>query len=127
MLTITLTIDGREIPFKSVKNACVKYRKLLKRDLTNDLYEIVILDKNYKGPYATSLLDLKKIDHDTIYHMCWFLAKNANNDLPDPEAWLNEFKEFPLFEITASLKDLFIEMSKQKGHSVWGLARKMRF
>ena len=62
-------------------------------------------------------IDLKKIDKldfDVFYNIIWVLAKTANKKIPDPITWLDEFEEFPLFDIIPELQDLILSSMQTK-------------
>lgn len=60
---------------------------------------------------------LASFDFDGLYEIVWLLAKTADNDIPEHVEWLEEFDEFPLFDIFMQLQDLVmksLQSSKKK-------------
>jgi hypothetical protein len=60
---------------------------------------------------------LKDLDMEVFYNIIWTLAKTADKKIPEPIEWLDEFEEFPLFEILPQLQELIsnsLRGSKQK-------------
>ncbi|WP_010049869.1 hypothetical protein [Carnobacterium maltaromaticum] len=49
---------------------------------------------------------LKLLDFDVLYDIVWVLAKSADNSIPDPLTWLDQFEVFPLAEIMPEIQEL---------------------
>lgn len=108
----TLTIDGQEVRFKSTAATALRFKAQFGKDY---LIEIMKLEALLKLDVKNlSLLDLKEIDFELFYNIAWALAKTANPHIPDPLTWLDQFEEFPLFEIMPELQELVVLSIKGK-------------
>lgn len=70
---------------------------------------------NYKQQFGREYYeDLEKIysENDTKesllygYNLIWTMSKTYDNSIPDPDAWINTFTEFPLLELIPIAMDL---------------------
>lgn len=96
----TLSIAGKQVPFKTSGAFLLRYRSQFGQD------PLIVLKK---------IAGQKKYTNDsleTIYNLIWCLAKAADKTIPDPETWLDQFEAFPVVEIMNELKDLFIHTLK---------------
>lgn len=60
---------------------------------------------------------LEAIDFEVFANIVWVLAKTADRDVPDPFTWLDQFEEFPVFDIFEDVQDLLLrnfETAKKK-------------
>lgn len=101
----TLTIDGKQVRFESKGSTVLRYNKQFGSDFLVDLSKMQSLAKlqNRKEP---TYEDLKELDLETFYNICWVLAKTSDKSIPEPLEWLDEFDEFPLFDILPQLQEL---------------------
>ena len=89
-----ITIDGRQVKFKSTAAYLLRYRAQFNRDAIQDLYKIAgSIDKK-----KNEITDISKLDLQIFYDMIWTLAKTADPTIPPPMEWLDGFSEFPLEE-----------------------------
>ncbi|WP_316246313.1 hypothetical protein [Sutcliffiella horikoshii] len=49
---------------------------------------------------------IKTLDMEVFYNICWTLAKTADKNIPEPIDWLDEFEEFPIMDIMSELQEL---------------------
>lgn len=96
-----LTIDGRQVPFKSTGAFLLRYKAQFKRDAIRDILKLqeVIDDKG-------NVDNLDALDLEVFYNLVWTLAKTADPTIPPPMEWLDTFSAFPLVDILPELTDM---------------------
>ena len=107
-----IEISGKQIPFKSNGGTMRKYRTQFGRDLLKDVLKMkpgndVDLSKmteEEQAEWATETIDTSVFE-DVI----WVFAKTADPSIKPVEQWLEEFDEFPLFEIFAQVQELLMK------------------
>lgn len=107
----TIEIDGKKIKFESKGSTPLRYKKQFGNDFFVDLMKMESLTK-LKNKKQPSYEDLKSLDMEVFYNICWTLAKTADNSIPEPLEWLDTFEEFPLFEIIPKLQELLASSLK---------------
>ena len=100
----TLTIDGKEVRFKSTAATPLRFKAQFGKDYFSEILKLGKLTniKKAKNNYE----ELAKIDFETFYNIIWVLAKTADKKIPEPIEWFDSFEEFPLFEIIPEIQDL---------------------
>jgi hypothetical protein len=96
-----LTIDGRQVKFKSTGAFLLRYKAQFGRDALQDIFKLQNAI-NSDGQLA----DVNALDLEVIYDLVWTLAKTANPDILPPFEWLDSFSEFPLAEIVPEITDM---------------------
>ena len=96
-----LTIDGRQVPFKSTGAFILRYKAQFGRDAIQDVYKMQSII-GQKG----KLSNLDQLDTEVFFYLIWTLAKTADPSIPPPLEWLDGFDEFPLESIMPELQDL---------------------
>lgn len=99
-----LTIDGREVKFKSSASFLLRYKMQFQRDGLQDLLKL----QNVIDTETKKLTNIEHFDLEVFYNMTWVLAKVANPQIPPPLEWLDTFSEFPLMEIIPEIVDLML-------------------
>lgn len=102
----TLTIDGKQIRFKSSGATPLRYKAQFGKDYFAELMKMNKLrdfNINSEDPNYSAL---EHMDLEVFYNICWVLAKTADKSIPEPLEWLDEFDEFPMFEILPELQDM---------------------
>jgi len=96
-----LTIDGRQVKFKSTGAFLLRYKAQFGRDALRDFFQ---LQKAFdaEGEFE----DESAFDSEIVFNFIWTLAKTADPNIPPPMEWLDTFDEFPLAEILLELTDL---------------------
>ncbi len=98
-----LTIDGRQIKFKSSASFLLRYKMQFQRDGLQDLMKLAdVMDED------NEIKNLEALDLEVFYNMTWVLAKVANPEIPPPLEWLDTFSEFPLMEIMPEIIELMM-------------------
>lgn len=96
-----LTIDGRQVKFKSTGAFILRYKAQFGRDALQDIFKLQnAIDNNGQ------IQDVSALDLEIIYNLVWVLAKTADPSIPPPMEWLDTFGEFPLVEIVPEVIDL---------------------
>lgn len=96
-----LTIDGRQVKFKSTGAFLLRYKAQFGRDALQDILRIQSAIDN-KG----RIKNIDTLDLEVFYNLIWTLAKTADPSIPPPLEWLDTFGEFPLAEIVPEVIDL---------------------
>jgi hypothetical protein len=101
----TITIDGKQVRFKSTGANALRYKMQFRKDY---LVEIMKLDSLGKITNVQDLdpSSLEGIDFEVFYNIAWTMAKTADPTIPDPITWLDSFDEFPLLEIVPELQEM---------------------
>lgn len=104
----TITIDGKEITFKSTGATPMRYKAQFGREFFADLTMIAGTTGEFKKE------DISSVNFETFYNIAWTLAKAANKDIPSPIEWLDTFDEFPIFDILPEIQDMMISSIQSK-------------
>lgn len=122
----TLTIDGKQVTFKSTGATALLYKAQFGSDFMKDMLKMAPLlshvseeakeggDVDFESIPTEAL---ETIDFEVFSNMMWTLAKTADRNIPDPINWLDQFEEFPVFELFEELQDLMLrnfQTSKKK-------------
>ena len=110
----TLTIDGRQVRFKSTGAFLLRYKAQFQRD---GLADIIRLLESFDGT-GKKITNYGTFDLEVFYNIAWTLAKTADKDIPGPMDWLESFDEFPVVDILTELREMVISTmsaSKKKG------------
>ena len=102
----TLTIDGKQVRFKSTAATPLRYKAQFGRDFFTDLLKMYPLTKVKLNTDNLDYEALKLIDFEMFYNIIWVLAKTADKSIPEPLEWLDGFSEFPITEILPELQEL---------------------
>ena len=97
----TLTIDGRQVKFKSTGAFLLRYKAQFGRDALQDIFKLqdAVDSKN-------RIKNISALDLEVLYDLAWTLAKTADPNIPPPMEWLDEFSEFPLMDIIPEIVDM---------------------
>lgn len=55
-----------------------------------------------------AIIKISMLELTDIVNITWALAKNADDDIPDPRRWLKQFDEFPLDVILPEVAELIV-------------------
>ncbi len=96
-----MTIDGRQVKFKSTGAFLLRYKAQFGRDALQDILKLqgAIDNKN-------QIKNIDALDLEVFYNLVWTLAKTADPSIPPPLEWLDEFSEFPLVDIIPEIADM---------------------
>jgi hypothetical protein len=109
----TLTIDGKQIPFKSTGATALRYKAQFRKDLLAEIMKLGFLEK-LSNLEELDPSDLEGADFEVIYNFIWVLAKTADPTISDPITWLDGFDEFPILEILPEVQDLLMSTIQGK-------------
>lgn len=108
----TIVIDNKQVRFKSTAATPLRYKAQFGKDFFVDILKLGGIEGLNSDNIDTNKID--KLDFEVFYNIIWVLAKTADKTIPEPIAWLDEFDEFPLFEIIPELQDLILGSIKTK-------------
>lgn len=103
-----LTIDGRQVKFKSTGAFLLKYKAQFGRDALQDIFRL----QNAINTDTNEIKDLSALDLEVFYNLIWTLAKTADPSIPPPMEWLDSFSEFPLIDIIPEVVDMIFSCLK---------------
>ena len=84
-----INVSGREVRLKSSAALPLRYKAQFGKDLFADMAKLQSVADG----------DITEIDTEVFYNVVWALAKCADPGIPPILDWLEEFEEFPVFEI----------------------------
>jgi hypothetical protein len=108
----TLTIDGKEVRFKSTGGTPLRYKAQFGRDFLADMMKLNALGRLNFDKLETDRFDL--LDFDPYYYFVWALAKTADDSISDPITWLDQFESFPVIKIARELQDMLASSIQEK-------------
>lgn len=97
-----LTIDGRQVKFKSTGAFLLRYKAQFNKDALQD---IIKLSKAIDVK-TNQIKNIEALDLEVFYNLIWSLAKAADPNIPPPMEWLDTFSEFPLVDILPEVMDM---------------------
>jgi hypothetical protein len=101
----TITIDGRQVRFKSNGATPMRYKAQFGKDYLKEILKMAPIEKMNKKKDVNAK-DLEVIDFEVFYNIAWIMAKTADPSIPEPLEWLATFEEFPIAEIVPDLQEL---------------------
>lgn len=102
----TIVIDGREIPFKATGNTPRLYRMLFHRDIFRDIAKLSgDMQKAQSEADEGSPLNIASLE--VFENIAYVMAKQANNDIPDIDKWLDEFNVFSVYNVLPEIIELW--------------------
>jgi hypothetical protein len=113
----TLTIDEKEVTFKSTAGTVRRYRNQFGQDFFADIGKMYPLMKTLSSNADLEELgydELKQLDFSAFENICWALAKTADNSIAAPDAWFDKFDSFPIVEILPEIQDLIFHSLQGK-------------
>lgn len=115
-MEITLTIDEKQVPFKSTGAVPKRYMMQFGRDFLKDIIKMGVQEADFEKMTQAEMFEWIRgnIDFDMFYDIAWTFAKTANPQIPDPLTWLDSFDVFPIMELVEELKDLITQTISSK-------------
>ncbi len=130
----TITIDGKEVQFKASASFPLVYKANFNADILTVIMPLIselldgmddILKESVKKdgnielkPSTLSglLQNVYSLELIDIMNLLWTLAKCADDTIPEPMKWFNQFDEFPVFDIAVEVFPMLFEslFSKKK-------------
>lgn len=108
----TITIDGKQIRFKSNGATPLRYKAQFGRDYFREILKMFPLEKLGKKKKLEAT-DLEALDFEVFYNISWILAKTADPSIPEPIEWLESFDSFPIADIFPDLQELMASTLQQ--------------
>lgn len=103
----TITIDGKEVKLKSTAATALRYKAQFGKDFISEIVKLNKLGKlDLTEDDEVNLESLENVDFEVFYNFTWVLAKTADATIPEPLSWLDQFDEFPLFDIIPQIQDI---------------------
>ena len=111
----TITIDGKQVPFKATGSSLRRYRFKFGQDMLQDFADLVaevqaVQAANMaagKGSELT-LQSLTPKTLQTFEQMAYIFAKQADDTIPDdPDEWLDEFSVFSIYVVLPEIIELW--------------------
>ena len=96
-----LTIDGRQVKFKSTGAFLLRYKSQFGHDAIQDIFKLQKVTGADGG-----ILNIEALDLEVFYNLIWALAKTGDPNIPPPMDWLDEFDTFPLMDILPEVTDM---------------------
>lgn len=121
----TLTIDGKQIRFKSSAGIGYRYYNQFGTEYIADMMKLEEFIKTTnivtteitdtygnKKPVKTIQGDYSKLNTQVMYNIVWVLAKTADNTIPDPMTWYDSFNYFDISAVFKELQELISANNK---------------
>lgn len=122
----TLTIDGRQVRFKSNAATPIYYRTQFGTDYFGELMSLGEIAQAIQAPLDSDTeedeidinhIDFKKManfNSQVFYQIVWVLAKTADKNTPPLLDWLETFEEFEIFDVFSELQDMVMKSMSSK-------------
>lgn len=101
----TLTIDGKQVTFKSTGATPLRYKQQFGKDFFSTIT---------KMSGGSKKANLENLDLEAFYNIAWVFAKTADKTIQEPLEWLDTFETFPILEIAPDLQDLLLSTMQTK-------------
>lgn len=101
----TLTIDGKQVTFKSTGATPLRYKQQFGKDFFSAIA---------KMGGGSKKVTMENIDLEAFYNIAWVFAKTADKTIPEPLDWLDSFESFPILEIVPDLQDMLLSTMQTK-------------
>lgn len=102
----TITIDGKQVRFKSNGATPLRYKAQFGKDFLKEILKMSPIEKINKKKKEIDVKDLETLDFEVFYNIAWVMAKTAEPTIGEPIEWLSTFDEFPIHEILPEMQDL---------------------
>lgn len=103
-ITKTITIDGREVPFKASAAIPRFYRFKFQRDIFADL--AILSAALETSSENNSTLDIPSLE--LFENIAYTMAKYADPSVPETaEEWLDQFNAFSIYQVLPQLMELW--------------------
>ncbi len=101
-------ISGKDVKFKCSGSTLLRYKSQTGREPLYDFLGLMNAFTLKEDEFI--IVDVfSEIGTEPLYNMIWALAKTADNTIFPPLEWIDQFEEFPLFDILDELKELIIK------------------
>lgn len=124
----TLTIDGKEVVFKSNAAFAIIYKEQFGEDILSKFMPVISellqgMDDLIENPddikpsdIGDMLEHLYSFELTDLMNLIWCLAKLGDKEISEPKKWYLSFKEFPIVDVAMELGDILLSslVSKKK-------------
>ena len=116
-----INIDGKDVKFSANASFPLIFKRQFGYDILTkltpliaevlhsldglDLSEDLTLNTSLAGDILEGVYSLELVD---LINLVWCMAKTANPEIDEPEKWLAQFDEFPLYDIGKELAGLIV-------------------
>lgn len=128
----TITVAGKDVVLDNSIGWAFEYKDQFNVDIVQTIMPLIsgiigaigaIVEETGKtsnitakdlAPVLTSdamteaLIKFSMLELTDIINITWALAKNADDDVPDPRRWLKQFDEFPLDVVLPEVAEMII-------------------
>ncbi len=105
MIQKTITICGKEVPFRSSASVPRLYRAKFGRDIFKDLSK---LEKAYKDKAGEEASSMEIEDLEIFENVAYIMAFHADPTIPGTiDEWLEGFEMFSIYEILPEILELW--------------------
>lgn len=106
----TLTIDGKDVRFKSNGLVPLLYKDEFQRDFFKDVFNLGLGQKD-----KDEMEQINSIDFYLFYRVAYAFAKTADKSITNFYEWFESFEEFPIIELLPDFFELITAtISSQK-------------
>ena len=103
----TIKIDeNTELTLSNNIGWAMEYREQFGHDIIPDILPAVSAIIDLLGEIKDGKIDLQFID---FINLVWALAKNADDEIPEPKKWVKQFETFPLDIIAPEVFKMIME------------------
>lgn len=102
----TITIDGKDIRFKTNGATPVRYKAQFGKDYFKEILKLAPLGNINKKKKEIDVKDLEALDFEVFYNLSWIMAKTADPTIPELVKWLESFESFPIVDVFLELQEL---------------------
>lgn len=110
-----IIIDGKEVRFKATAAMPLRYKAQFGKDFFVEILKMGAIEKlGNLEPGKVKREDLEGLDFTVFYNIAWTMAKAADQSIPDPISWLDQFDEFPMIDVIPELQDMILSNIQSK-------------
>ncbi|KON86611.1 prophage pi2 protein 40 [Sporosarcina globispora] len=103
----TIQIDGKDVRLKSTAATPYRFKAQFNKDYIAEIAKLHKLGKiDIKKDGEPNFELIEQMDFEVFYNIVWCMAKTADKSIPEPLTWLDDFEEFPLFDILPQIQDM---------------------
>lgn len=106
----TVKIGNAEILMKATGNTPKRYREMFNKDLIVE-YQRLLKNIDDNGNFTD------KADLGVMDRLAYTMAKQANNDIPDIDEWLDQFAPLDIYNAMADILGVWVRSSETLSES----------
>lgn len=101
-MTKEIIIGNTAIKLKATGGMFIRYKEAFGTEYYDDMLKIKSLEKNIEATTKEKL----ELSAETAYKLIWAMAKTADDNISEPEQWIDEFEVFPAADILKQANEL---------------------